>query len=418
MKNRRRCSLVWGEPITLDLPRTGRGYKEGAAVVEQLVIRLWRRAAQATADGFPEVLPDGLRRAGFVKPKDFLWYPDLATWPEDDWAAGPLGPVYRGPVAIHTPDAGFTQALHSRHTLPTWRHPKRGFDETLRRCSRQHGARDRGDRRDRRHSAAFGSQVERPLVRTPRKEDGAQHDRPSRRRRSPSFAGSTSSAAAASATGTTTTRSSTRGSPASRTTIVHRQRHDERVLDARVAPGAVDVLPSRRRHGRVLDADAASAPGRRSPRCARRSTTVGTRGAGAGVPARSEDDRRQLEGHDAQALKVTYWNCGPGRRRPPQSTIPTCPEPGARPRPARRVPGLLGRRQPRHARPPEPHGVLGPRPVPGRPSGRGAGDPGQLPLRERGGPASCSPRAASSPGTPTSSTPGTRRCSRAWSTAA
>jgi len=97
LKNRRRCSLVWGEPITLDLPRTGKGYKEGAAIVEQLVTKLWRRAAQATADGFPDVLADGLRRAGFVKPKDFLWYPDLATWPEDEWAAGPLGPVYRRP---------------------------------------------------------------------------------------------------------------------------------------------------------------------------------------------------------------------------------------------------------------------------------------------------------------------------------
>ncbi len=30
LKNRRRCCLVWGEPVELDLPRTGKGYKEGS----------------------------------------------------------------------------------------------------------------------------------------------------------------------------------------------------------------------------------------------------------------------------------------------------------------------------------------------------------------------------------------------------
>jgi 1-acyl-sn-glycerol-3-phosphate acyltransferase len=94
LKNRRRCGLVWGEPFELDLPRTGKGYKEGAAIVEQEITRLWRQAAQAGADGFPETLPDGLTRRGFVSPWNTYWYPELAGWPDDEWAAGPLGPVY------------------------------------------------------------------------------------------------------------------------------------------------------------------------------------------------------------------------------------------------------------------------------------------------------------------------------------
>jgi 1-acyl-sn-glycerol-3-phosphate acyltransferase len=97
LKNRRTCCLVWGEPITLDLPRTGKGYKEGAIVVEELITKLWRRAAQAGADGFPETIDGGLERHGFIRSRDTFWYPDLPTWPDDDWAAGPLGPVYRGP---------------------------------------------------------------------------------------------------------------------------------------------------------------------------------------------------------------------------------------------------------------------------------------------------------------------------------
>ena len=40
LKNRRRCAVVWGEPIMLDLPRTGKGYKEGAAIVEDLITQL------------------------------------------------------------------------------------------------------------------------------------------------------------------------------------------------------------------------------------------------------------------------------------------------------------------------------------------------------------------------------------------
>jgi 1-acyl-sn-glycerol-3-phosphate acyltransferase len=94
-KNRRTSCLVWGEPLQLDLPRNGKGYKEGTAIVEEHVTRLWRTAAQAVAEGFPETLPGGPRRAGPVRPRDALCYPDLPTWPVEGWAAEPLGPVYR-----------------------------------------------------------------------------------------------------------------------------------------------------------------------------------------------------------------------------------------------------------------------------------------------------------------------------------
>jgi 1-acyl-sn-glycerol-3-phosphate acyltransferase len=95
LRNRRRCCVVWGDPIRLDLPRTGKGYKEGAAVVEEQVVRLWRTAAQATADGFPAELPDGARRGRALRVGEAISYPELATWPVDDWAVAPLGPVYR-----------------------------------------------------------------------------------------------------------------------------------------------------------------------------------------------------------------------------------------------------------------------------------------------------------------------------------
>ena len=62
-RNRRTCCVVWGDPIRLDLPRTGKGYKEGGALIEEIIVGLWRTAAQAVADGFPETLPDGSRRA-------------------------------------------------------------------------------------------------------------------------------------------------------------------------------------------------------------------------------------------------------------------------------------------------------------------------------------------------------------------
>jgi 1-acyl-sn-glycerol-3-phosphate acyltransferase len=62
-KNRQRCALVWGEPMDLsDLPRSGQGYKEAADLVGVEIRRLWRRAAEAVATGFPRKTPDGARR--------------------------------------------------------------------------------------------------------------------------------------------------------------------------------------------------------------------------------------------------------------------------------------------------------------------------------------------------------------------
>jgi 1-acyl-sn-glycerol-3-phosphate acyltransferase len=101
IRNRRRSCLVWGEPLRLDLPRTGKGYKEGTAVLEELLLGLWQLAVQATADGFPPMLANGLRREPPIPSRDAITYPELPTWPEDDWAARPLGPVYR-PRRIQT----------------------------------------------------------------------------------------------------------------------------------------------------------------------------------------------------------------------------------------------------------------------------------------------------------------------------
>ena len=95
LKNRRTSCVVWGEPIDLDLPRTGKGYKEGAAIVEEEIVRLWRMAAQAIADGFPEELPDGAKRGRARASRHQMSSPELPNWPGDEWASGPLGPVYK-----------------------------------------------------------------------------------------------------------------------------------------------------------------------------------------------------------------------------------------------------------------------------------------------------------------------------------
>jgi 1-acyl-sn-glycerol-3-phosphate acyltransferase len=95
LRNRRRSCIVWGEPFELDLPRSGKGYKEGTAIVQERVTELWRQAAQAVADGFPEALANGLRRQGVVKSRRGITHPELPSWPTEDWAEEPLGPVYR-----------------------------------------------------------------------------------------------------------------------------------------------------------------------------------------------------------------------------------------------------------------------------------------------------------------------------------
>jgi 1-acyl-sn-glycerol-3-phosphate acyltransferase len=97
LSNRRQCAVVFGDPISLEgLPHTGRGYKEGAAVVEEAIHRLWRQAAQAVVDGCPEVLPDGTRRARRVRPSEVHRVEGARPWPDEPWAAEPLGPVFAG----------------------------------------------------------------------------------------------------------------------------------------------------------------------------------------------------------------------------------------------------------------------------------------------------------------------------------
>jgi 1-acyl-sn-glycerol-3-phosphate acyltransferase len=100
LKNRRRCALVWGQPISLAaLPRTGKGYKEGAAVLEGEITRLWRMAAEAGAAGWPKRLPDGTARSGPYGPLYSTRIEGAKNWPDEPWAREPLGPVYRGPAA-------------------------------------------------------------------------------------------------------------------------------------------------------------------------------------------------------------------------------------------------------------------------------------------------------------------------------
>ena len=97
MKNRRPCALVWGDPISLDgLPRTGKGYKEGAALIETEITRLWRMAAEAAGTGLPQRLPDGTARSGSFGALTAISIDGIRPWPSEPWARGPLGPVYPG----------------------------------------------------------------------------------------------------------------------------------------------------------------------------------------------------------------------------------------------------------------------------------------------------------------------------------
>lgn len=61
------CCVVWGEPIRVDdLPRTSRGYREAAAIVEHRIHDLWRVAETARRNGFPDRLEDGAPRCDHV----------------------------------------------------------------------------------------------------------------------------------------------------------------------------------------------------------------------------------------------------------------------------------------------------------------------------------------------------------------
>ncbi|MFL5920543.1 MAG: lysophospholipid acyltransferase family protein [Gaiellaceae bacterium] len=65
VRNRRRCAVVWGEPLSVDdLPRNRKGYAEAADRVGAEIVRLWRQAVAASAAGLPPELPDGARRSG------------------------------------------------------------------------------------------------------------------------------------------------------------------------------------------------------------------------------------------------------------------------------------------------------------------------------------------------------------------
>jgi 1-acyl-sn-glycerol-3-phosphate acyltransferase len=63
--NRRKCAVVWGEPMRVDdLPRNRKGYAEAADRVGAEIVRLWRMAVEASAAGLPPELPDGSKRSG------------------------------------------------------------------------------------------------------------------------------------------------------------------------------------------------------------------------------------------------------------------------------------------------------------------------------------------------------------------
>ena len=68
-RNRRRCAVVFGDPLRLDhLPRNREGYGEAARLVSDEIVRLWRLAAQAAAGDLPPELPDGTKRVEPVRP--------------------------------------------------------------------------------------------------------------------------------------------------------------------------------------------------------------------------------------------------------------------------------------------------------------------------------------------------------------
>jgi 1-acyl-sn-glycerol-3-phosphate acyltransferase len=95
LQNRRPFAVAFGEPMDLSgLPRNGKGYKEGAALVEAEMVRLWHLAAQAVSDGLPDRLRDGTPREPEVTLRTFERPEGLKNWPTDDWAREPLGPLY------------------------------------------------------------------------------------------------------------------------------------------------------------------------------------------------------------------------------------------------------------------------------------------------------------------------------------
>lgn len=95
LRHRRPFAVAIGEPMDLSgFPGNGRGYKEATGLVEAEVTRLWHLAAQAVADGLPDRLRDGTPRGREVRLRQVEKPRGLRPWPTEDWAEGPLGPVY------------------------------------------------------------------------------------------------------------------------------------------------------------------------------------------------------------------------------------------------------------------------------------------------------------------------------------
>ena len=73
LANRRRCAVVFGQPLDLTgLSCNGRGYRRASTLVAAEILRLWRQAADALAAGLPSRLADGACRRGHIAPN---WHP-------------------------------------------------------------------------------------------------------------------------------------------------------------------------------------------------------------------------------------------------------------------------------------------------------------------------------------------------------
>ena len=58
--------------MTFDgIPANGKGYKEAGEILRLEILRLWRQAAEAVHDGFPETLPDGAKRFSWPRAREF-----------------------------------------------------------------------------------------------------------------------------------------------------------------------------------------------------------------------------------------------------------------------------------------------------------------------------------------------------------
>ena len=94
LRDRRPFAVAFGEPMDLgSFPRNGRGYKEASGLVGSELVRLWRLAAQAAADGLPDRLRDGTPREPEPRLRDVERPDERPAWPTEDWAEGPLGPL-------------------------------------------------------------------------------------------------------------------------------------------------------------------------------------------------------------------------------------------------------------------------------------------------------------------------------------